>query len=182
MAEMHVLFTGSLTLAVRQLTCSQSFLDQFRQRGLNVLVIHGKQTGVCELHVWLRMRSKEQRCSVVDHVMWQRICNGGDHDDGRTGEATEAGEVPRGFWEQWPGAEGDVQRWGALRLPGFRLHQQFWCWTGQHPLYEWRRTRTPVRIPGLWAGWQWEWAWWSAHVCRSNQGLDVHHQEGQHTQ
>lgn len=53
MAEMHVLFTGSVTLAVRQLTSSQSFLDQFKQRGLSVLVIHGKQNSVSELHVYL---------------------------------------------------------------------------------------------------------------------------------
>lgn len=57
----------------------------------------------------LRMRRKELHCSVVDHVMCQRLCNGGDDADGRTGEATEAGEVPRGFGEQRPGAEGDVQ-------------------------------------------------------------------------
>lgn len=63
-----------------------------------------------ELHVYLRMRRKELHCSVVDHVMWQRVGNGGNNADGRTGEATEAGEVPRGFWEQRSGAEGDVQR------------------------------------------------------------------------
>lgn len=59
---------------------------------------------VSELHVYLRMD-----CSVVDHVVWQRVCNGGDDAGGRTGEATEAGEVPRGFGEQRPGAQGDVQ-------------------------------------------------------------------------
>lgn len=109
MVEMHVLFTGSVSLTVRQLTGSQSFLDLFKRRGLNVVVIHGGQTRVSELRVYLRMRGEELRCSVVDHVMWQRVPNGGDDHDGRTGEATEAGEVPRGFGEQRPGAEGDVQ-------------------------------------------------------------------------
>lgn len=62
-----------------------------------------------ELHVYLRMRHKELYCNDVDHVMWQWVCNGGDNADSWTGKATEAGEVPRGFREQRPGAEGDVQ-------------------------------------------------------------------------
>lgn len=109
MVEMHVLFTGSVSLTVRQLIGSQSFLDLFKQRGLYVVVIHGRQNSVSALHVYLRMRREEQHYSVVDHVMWQRACDGGDNADGGTREAPEAGEVPRGFREQWPGAKGDVQ-------------------------------------------------------------------------
>lgn len=110
MEEMHALFTGSVSPTVRQLTGSQSFLDLFKLRGLNVVVIHGEQTRVCELSVYLRMRSEQLRCNVVeDQVMWQRVLNGGVDADGWTGEATEAGEVPRGFGEQRPGAEGDIQ-------------------------------------------------------------------------
>lgn len=44
MVEMHVLFTGCVT--VRQLTGAQLFLDLFKLRGLNVVVIHGKQNSV----------------------------------------------------------------------------------------------------------------------------------------
>lgn len=108
MVEMHVLFTGCV--AVRQLTGSQLFLDLFKLRGLNVVVIHGKQNSVSEAYIHLRMSTKELDYSAVDHVMWQRGYDGGDNGDGGTGEATEAGEVPRGFGEQRPGAEGDVQR------------------------------------------------------------------------
>lgn len=108
MVEVHVSFTGCVT--GRQLTGSQLFLDLFKQRGLNVVVIHGKQNSVSEPYIHLRMRTRELDYSVVDHVMCQRVCNGGDNGDGRAGKATEAGEVPRGFGEQWPGAEGDVQR------------------------------------------------------------------------
>lgn len=54
------------------------------------------------------MNLPELCCRVVDHVRWQRVCDG-DHADGRPGEATEAGEVPRGFREQRPHPEGDVQ-------------------------------------------------------------------------
>lgn len=108
MVEMCALFTGCVT--GRQLRGSQLFLDLLKQRGLNAVVIHGKQNSVSEPYIHLRMRTRELDCSAVDHVMCQRVCNGGDNGDGRTGKATEAGEVPRGFGEQRPGAEGDVQR------------------------------------------------------------------------
>lgn len=58
MAGAHVLFTGSVTLALRQLTCSQSLLDQFKQPGLNVPVIHGKQNSVSEPRIDLGVRSR----------------------------------------------------------------------------------------------------------------------------
>lgn len=57
----------------------------------------------------IRMSCQELHCSAVDHVAWRWVCNGGDNADSWTGEATEAGEVPRGFGEQRPGPQGDVQ-------------------------------------------------------------------------
>lgn len=55
------------------------------------------------------MRRQQLRRRLVDHVMWQWVCNGGDNADGWTGEATEARAVPRGLRQQRAGAEGDVQ-------------------------------------------------------------------------
>lgn len=69
MVEVHVLFTGSVSVTVRQLTDSQSFLDLLQQPGLNELVIHGEQNSLSELHVQLRMRSGEPGCGAADHVV-----------------------------------------------------------------------------------------------------------------
>lgn len=132
--------------------------------------------------VWLRMNLPELCCHVVDRVRWQRVCDGGDHADGRPGEATEAGQVPRGFREQRSHPQGDVQGWGTFRLPGFRLHQQLGRWPGQHALHQRRPAGTPVRLPGLWAWWGRVWARWPAHVRRGYQGLDLHHKKSEHPQ
>lgn len=71
MVEMHVLFTIAVCPAVRQLTGSQSFFDLFSLRGLNLVVIHGGQTGASQLSVHLRMSREEPHSVAVDHVMCQ---------------------------------------------------------------------------------------------------------------
>lgn len=124
MVQMHVLFNAQC-----ESRCKAAYRLSVVFRSVQTVRIKRRSNpwgtnSVSEPHVYLRMRREELRCSVVDHVMWQRSSNGGDDADGGTGEATEAGEVPRGFGEQRPGAEGDVQRRGALGLPGFRLYEQ----------------------------------------------------------